>query len=135
LDGYRQALETAGVQFDSGLVVKAAGGIEGALQATKKLLSRQPDVTAIFAQNDLMAVGVLAALRDLGRRVPEDCAVIGCDDIDVAAYTAPPLTTVRVPFNEVGEKAMQVLLDAIENAAAPGGNTSLEVRVVVRAST
>ena len=135
LDGYRQALETAGIEFDQSLVANASGEIEEAVRATKELIARRPDLTAIFAQNDLMAVGVLAALRDMGRRVPEDCAVVGCDDIDVAAYTAPPLTTVHVPFHEVGEAAMRVLLDAIENPSTSRSNMSLGVRLVVRAST
>jgi LacI family transcriptional regulator len=135
LAGYRQSLEAAGMQFDQGLVAKGAGEIEEALRATKDLFARQPDVTAIFAQTDLMAIGVLAALRDLGRTVPKECAVVGCDDIDAAAYTSPPLTTVRVPFKEVGATAMRVLLDAIENPAAPTSNTSLDVRLVVRSST
>ena len=78
---------------------------------------------------------MLAALHDLGRSVPRDCAVVGCDDIDVAAYTAPPLTTVRVPFTEVGEQAMRTLLDAIESESPPVERAPLDVRLVVRQSS
>jgi len=135
LDGYRKALEDAGVEFDPELVGRGRGEIREALNATKSLLGRRPDVTAVFAQNDVMAIGVLAALRELGRAVPGDCAVVGCDDIDLAAYTAPPLTTVHVPFNAVGEQAMRALLDAIENDAPAPERASLEVRLVIRQSS
>jgi LacI family transcriptional regulator len=135
LDGYRKALEEAGIEFDAELVGRGRGEIEEGRRATMDLLGRRPEVTAVFAQNDLMAIGVLAALRELGRGVPADCAVVGCDDIDVAAYTAPPLTTVRVPFNQVGEQAMRTLLDAIESEAPPAERPPLDVRLVVRQSS
>jgi LacI family transcriptional regulator len=135
LAGYRQALEKDGIAFEPVLVADGEGRIEPARRATGGLLDRSPAVTAIFAQNDIMAIGVLAALRDLRRAVPADCAVVGCDDIDVAAYTAPPLTTVRVPFNRVGHEAMRVLLDTIEGASAAPRVSRLPVELVVRAST
>ncbi len=135
LAGYRQALDAAGIEFDASLLVDGAGEIEAARVATRELLERRPDVTAIFAQNDTMAVGVLAALHELRKAVPADCAVAGCDDIDMAAYTAPPLTTVRVPFKRVGEEAMRVLLDTIESNPESRGGAVLPVELVVRAST
>ncbi|HZQ48750.1 MAG TPA: LacI family DNA-binding transcriptional regulator [Candidatus Dormibacteraeota bacterium] len=135
LAGYRRALDDGGVAFDEALVVDGGDTIELARAATRALLERHPDVTAVFAQNDTMAVGALAALRELGRSVPAECAVVGCDDIEVAAYTAPPLTTVRVPFNRVGEEAMRMLLDTIEEAAPGPPPAPLPVELVVRAST
>jgi LacI family transcriptional regulator len=135
LAGYRRALEQAGIAFDAALVAGAAGSIESARIASRALIEHRPDVTAIFAQNDAMAVGAMAALRQLRKAVPADCAVVGCDDIDIAAYTAPPLTTVRVPFKRVGEEAMRVLLDTIENAPAGGGAGAFPVELVMRGST
>jgi LacI family transcriptional regulator len=135
LHGYRRALEEAGIEFAPVLVAEGGGDMATALAATLELMNRRPDVTAIFAQNDTIAVGVLAGLRRLGRRVPEDCAVVGCDDIDVAAYTSPSLTSVRVPFNEVGEAAMRALLDMIEAGAMEQPNIVLPVQLVVREST
>ena len=135
LAGYRKALEDAGIEFDAGLVAPGRDEIDGALKATTELLGRRPDVTAVFAQNDVMAIGVLAALRELGRSVPAGCAVVGCDDIDIAAYTAPPLTTVRVPFTDVGEHAMRALLDTIESATPPPARPPLDVHLVVRQSS
>jgi LacI family transcriptional regulator len=135
LRGYRQALEDAGMDFVPTLVAEGSGEIASAMAATKTLLEQHPDVTALFAQNDTMALGVLAGLRELGRDVPGDCAVAGCDDIGVAAYTAPPLTTVRVPFTRVGQEAMRVLLDMIEGDVKAQLNVTFPVELVVRQST
>jgi LacI family transcriptional regulator len=113
LRGYQRALESAGVAYRSDLVEESDWQVEGGYTATLRLLERVPDITAIFAQNDTMAMGVLSALHELGRRVPDDCAVVGCDDIPLAAHTVPSLTTVRLPFYETGEVAMRLLLDII----------------------
>ncbi len=135
LGGYRQALEQMGIRFDQGLVEEGHWEIEGGYAATRRLLERAPDVTAIFAQNDTMAVGVLSALHDLRRRVPDDCAVVGCDDIPFAAHTIPPLTTVRIPFIERGEVAVRLLLDSIADGAAAPERTVMPAVLVPRAST
>lgn len=111
--GYEAALRAAGIAPDPRLVEHADGEIEGGYRAMLGLLDRAPDLDAIFVQTDAMAVGALSALHERGRRVPDDCAVVGCDDIPVAAHTVPRLSTVRIPFFEVGEAAMRVLLDAI----------------------
>jgi LacI family transcriptional regulator len=82
-----------------------------------------------------MAIGVLSALRGLGKRVPDECAVVGCDDIDMAAYTVPPLTTVHVPFYETGAEAMRLLLNMISNGSVTPSKVVLPVQLIVRAST
>jgi len=133
--GYRRALEVAGLPFEGELVEEGRSEIEGGEAATMRLLERRPDTTAIFAQNDTMAIGVLNALRRLGKRVPDDCAVAGCDDIDVAAYTAPPLTTVHVPFFEIGKEAMRLLLTMIGDGTVAPRKVLLPVHLVVRASS
>ena len=135
LRGYRKALEDAGIEFVPTLVAEGGGEISVARAATRDLLTRHPDLTAIFAQNDTMAIGVLAGLRELGLQVPDRVAVAGCDDIAVAAYTAPPLTTVRVPFVQVGESAMHALLDMIEGSSEPQKDAVMPVELVVRDST
>ncbi|UJP10083.1 substrate-binding domain-containing protein [Microbacterium sp. KUDC0406] len=81
--------------------------------------ARLTDATAIFAANDQMALGVLRALAEAGRRVPEDVAVIGFDDIADAADYSPPLSTVRQDFDALGEQAVQALIADIEGAAVP----------------
>lgn len=135
LKGYKKALEEAGVAFAPDLVEAGDWEPEGGYQATMRLLDRTPRITAIFAQNDAMALGVLSALHDRGLSVPEDCAVVGCDDVPLAAHTVPSLTTVHVPFYETGETAARLLIDMIEDGGegAPK-RTLLPVYLVRRRS-
>ncbi len=135
LRGYRRALEEAGLKYDEGLIEEGRWEIEGGQAATRTLFARRPEVTAIFAQNDTMAIGVLSALFGLGKRVPEDCAVAGCDDIDIAAYTVPPLTTVHIPFYETGAEAMRLLLSMIATGTFTPRKLLLPVQLIARASS
>jgi len=135
LRGYRRALEEAGREYDEGLVEEGRWEIEGAQSATIDLFESRPEIDAIFAQNDTMAIGVLSALHGLGKRVPEDCAVAGCDDIDIAPYTVPPLTTVHVPFYETGAEAMRLLLTMIATGSPVQTRVVLPVHLIARAST
>lgn len=111
LKGYERALEEAVITPDPSLVEFGDWEPEGGYRAALRLLERAPDVTAIFVQSDLMAFGVLHALYDRGLSVPGDCALLGCDDIPMAAHALPPLTTVRVPFYETGGAAVRLLLE------------------------
>ncbi len=133
--GYRQALLEAGLADDPTLVEECDGEISGGFEATRRLLSRRPDLTAIFAQNDTMAIGVLSALHTFGKSVPADCSVVGCDDIEIAAYTVPPLTTVRVPVYETGEEAIRLLLKMIASGSSGPRGTLLPVQLIPRASS
>jgi len=135
LRGYLRALEGAGLAFDDALVEDGNWEIGTAKQATFELLKRRPRLTAIFAQNDNMAIGTLSALREQGKDVPTDCAVVGCDDIDIAAFTAPPLTTVHVPFYETGAQAMRLLIEMITTGSNAPRNVMLPVYLVAREST
>ena len=130
LRGYRKALEEAGLPFDERLVTD---GNDGA--ATEELLQRVPAISAIFAENDHLAIGVLSALRDLGKRVPQDCAVVGCDDIEMAAFTVPPLTTIHIPFYETGEQAMRLLLEMITSGSVAPRKLLLPVHLISRGSS
>ncbi|MER6134923.1 LacI family DNA-binding transcriptional regulator [Streptomyces sp. BV286] len=99
-------------------------------------LAADPEVTAVFAANDDMAIGLIHALTEAGRRVPEDVSVVGFDDIPVAAYVTPPLTTVRQPFDAVAQEGLKRLVHAIENPGAdPLPASGPPVDLVVRAST
>jgi LacI family transcriptional regulator len=134
LRGYREALEEAGLRFDERLVAEGEGDLVQAGVAAMELLRRVPEITAIFAQNDNMAIGVLNALRGGGKRVPSDCAVVGCDDIDMAAFTVPPLTTVRVPFYEAGAQGMRLLIEMITTGSVAPRKVLLPVQLVARAT-
>ena len=135
LRGYRRALEEAGLPFDEKLVEEGEWDTGVARAATLKLLQRRPRITAIFAQNDNMAIGALSALHERGKSVPEDCAVVGCDDIDVAAYTMPPLTTIHVPFYETGAQAMRLLIEMITTGSVTPRKVLLPVHLVARESS
>jgi LacI family transcriptional regulator len=111
--GYRLALEEAGIPLDPALVVPGDYTREGGAAALARLLAQAQPPTAIFAGNDLMAIGALAAARRAGRRVPDDLAIVGYDDIPEAAVTTPALTTVAVPKYEMGRAAATLLLDRL----------------------
>ncbi|MFJ1709367.1 LacI family DNA-binding transcriptional regulator [Kitasatospora sp. NPDC088346] len=103
-----------------------------------KELAARPEVTAVFAANDQMALGLMLALRDAGRRVPEDVSVVGFDDVPEAPYFAPPLSTVRQDFEEVGRQCVALLLDQIDRPAdAPAATRMISVtpELVVRSSS
>jgi LacI family transcriptional regulator, galactose operon repressor len=133
--GYRRALDEAGVESANDLVEEAGVDVASGVLALPRLLERRPSVTAVFCQHDLVAVGALAALRAVGKRVPYDCSIVGCDGLDSAAFTNPPLTTVRVPFYEVGGEAMRVLLRMVAGGTAAADKINLPVQLIARASS
>jgi len=102
---------------------------------TKQLLARQKPFTAIFAYNDISAIGAIRALMEKGLRVPQDISVLGFDDIPGAAFHTPSLTTVRQPLNRMGEVAAQTLLDRIEGKKEYPSEIAIEPELVVREST
>ena len=100
------------------------------------MLKLQPCPTAIFAANDAMAIGALSALREDGLRVPEDVAVAGFDDIPIARYVSPPLSSVHVPIAQLGEQAMDLLLGAIRTPENGGARrVVLPTTLVIRKSS
>ncbi|MFJ9565243.1 LacI family DNA-binding transcriptional regulator [Streptomyces fuscichromogenes] len=111
LEGWRSALAARG--SDEPPVVEGDWSASSGYVAGRKLAA-DDDVTAVFAANDDMAIGLIRALTEAGRRVPEDVSVIGFDDIPVAAYVNPPLTTVRQPFDAVAQEGLRLLVHAIE---------------------
>jgi LacI family transcriptional regulator len=113
LEGFRATLRTGGVRLGPSGIVESDWSSAGARVATHRLLDADPAITAIFAQSDLMALGVLRALAQRGVSVPDDCSVVGCDDLAMAEFTSPPLTTVRVPFEETAALAADLLLRSV----------------------
>ena len=109
-------------------------GVPKAATAPGKSLARERDVTAVFAGNDQMALGLLRALLEAGRRVPEDVSVIGFDDLPEAGYFHPPLTTMRQDFPRLGQRVMEVLSRALEGETEPSVDL-VPTTLVVREST
>jgi DNA-binding LacI/PurR family transcriptional regulator len=133
LDGYRDALRAANIEPRPEWVVEAAFDAGSGHRAMAELLARGP-VDAVFVASDVVAFGALGALREAGRRVPDDISVVGFDDIPLAAFLEPPLTTVRLPAYALGHAVASALLDRIANPAAPR-RTLLPTELVVRSST
>lgn len=136
VDGYRAALETAGLPVDPALIRPGNFHHESGYRAGLELL-RSPDrPTAVFAGNDLQALGLYEAARELGLRVPEDLSVVGFDDLPVARWVGPPLTTVRQPLTEMAEAAARLVLELGRREQPPAGTRmELATRLVVRSST
>ena len=132
-DGYRLAMREAGADLDESLVVEANFNAASGRRAMASLLER-PGLTAVFIASDVVAFGAMAAIREAGLRVPDDISVVGFDDIPLAAYFDPPLTTVHLPAHDLGRAAGVALLDRI-NGRATEARTVLPTELVVRAST
>jgi DNA-binding LacI/PurR family transcriptional regulator len=129
--GWARALRAAGRSAGTELVSAGDFTRAGGRAATEALLARIPGIDGLFAASDLMALGALDTLRAAGRRVPDDVAVVGFDDSELARTTDPPLTTVRQPIEQLGAEMAQVLIAQLEDDAPPTGvvlNTELVVR-------
>jgi LacI family transcriptional regulator len=113
LDGYRRALLEAGIAYDDALVVDGGFLEQGGQEGMQRLLERDLGLTAVFAANDQSAAGALHTMRTRGVRVPDDISLIGYDDVLLARYLYPALTTVRQPFVEMGQAAAMLALSAL----------------------
>jgi DNA-binding LacI/PurR family transcriptional regulator len=132
-DGYRQALDAAGIPFDPLLVAHGDGGPESGDLAMQQLLAYPEIPTAVFCYNDMEAFGALRAVRARGLRVPADLSLVGFDDLSLASYIDPPLTTVHQPKQEMGRQAAETLLELLA-----GGKPASIVKpcaLIVRQST
>lgn len=130
--GWRQALESAGLPTDA--MVRGDFTTLGGADAAERLLAQHPDVDAIFCASDVMAASALAVLRAHGRRVPQDVAVMGFDDLEVAESTRPPLSTVAQPVREMAVRAGRMLIDLLAHPDKDPEPVMLTARVVLRES-
>ncbi|MEV6961192.1 LacI family DNA-binding transcriptional regulator [Streptomyces sp. NPDC051207] len=134
LRGYREALERAGVEIRPSRIVEGDFTERSGRLATAELIARDPKIDAVLAASDTMAAGALSALRAAGRRVPQDVAVIGFDDFELAEHTEPQLTTVRQPVEEIGRTMVRLLLEEMEDSAVAWRHVILRTELVRRAS-
>ena len=119
--------------FDERLVAHASFDAGSGHRAMALLLSQGP-IEAVFVASDVVAFGAIAAIREAGLRVPHDISIVGFDDIALAAYFDPPLTTVRLPAYDLGVAAGKALLDRVAGRTVPD-RTQLPTELVVRSST
>jgi DNA-binding LacI/PurR family transcriptional regulator len=138
--GYERALGEAGITPEPCMIVPGRFEEQGGREAMRALLARKPRPTAVFAANDMMAIGAMKVIRREGLRVPEDIAVVGFDDIPVAQYIEPSLTTVHQPIYQVGRRAAETLAMRLSDGPeGPDDMTSatrhiLRTRLVIRES-
>jgi LacI family transcriptional regulator len=135
IDGYRSALERAGVKYDPTLVRHGDFQHEGGFLCGGELLDIDDPPTAIFAGSDHQALGVYEAARQRGLRIPEDLSVVGFDDLPVDRWLSPPLTTVRQPLAEMGRVAAEMLGTLIEGMPLASRRVELATELIVRSST
>ncbi|HZF92842.1 LacI family DNA-binding transcriptional regulator [Streptomyces sp.] len=133
IDGFRDALTDAGHEVDEGMIEAGDFTEEGGRRAMAELLSRRPDLDAVFAASDVTAAGARHALREAGRRIPDDVALVGYDDSAIARHMDPPLTSVRQPIEEMGRRMIDLLLTEIADRR-PAVSRGLERRQVVLAT-
>ena len=136
--GYRQALLDAGLSYDPALFVPGTGRAHSGERALSILRGLNVPPTAIFCYNDMTAIGLLQAAREAGLEVPQDVALVGFDDIPLASYVCPSLTTISQPMDEMGQKAMHMVLRLIGDEQVGDKvvtNTVVRGRLVVRESS
>jgi len=134
LEGYRMALMRSGLTPEPALEIQGTFGERSGYEAAQALVALQPRATAVFVANDHMAVGLMSALHDLGLQIPRDIAMAGFDDIPMARFLTPPLTTVHLDVEELGRRAVRFLLDPTRLRVADEQQDMVPVTLVVRSS-
>ncbi len=134
LEGYRKALEESRLLYNPALVFEKDFLYENGKEVVENLQKNNVEFDAIFAGNDLMAIGAMDTLQKFGVNVPEDVSVIGCDDIDMASMTIPTLTTIYQPMRKIGEIAAQKIIDILKNEKVNEITTVVPTELVIRRS-
>ncbi|MGB8984576.1 MAG: LacI family DNA-binding transcriptional regulator [Anaerolineales bacterium] len=132
--GLLSALQEAGLPWDESWLIYCPPSVQGGHDAALALLKTHPMLTALFCYNDLVAIGALQAAIHAGRRVPDTLAIVGHDDIPVAALVSPALTTCRVPRYELGARAVTALLERLRDCPSDAGPVVLQPELVIRES-
>jgi LacI family transcriptional regulator len=131
-EGYTKAINEAGREIDPTLIAEGDFSENSGYLAMKTLLPSKPD--AVFAQSDIMAIGAMRATQEAGLSIPQDIAFVGFDDLPIASLSTIKLTTIRQPITQFGIKAVELLMDVIENGTKPAKRLILETELVIRDS-
>jgi LacI family transcriptional regulator len=134
LIGYREALEKMGIPYDETLIEAGNWEVQSGYPAAKKFLGMSLRPTAIFATNDLMALGAIYAIQETGLRVPEDIAIVGYDDREITSISRPTITTVTLPCYEMGQTSAQLLLQRLANQPELDAPIRVQGKLVIRES-
>ncbi|WP_460069080.1 LacI family DNA-binding transcriptional regulator [Streptomyces sp. YKOK-I1] len=135
LAGFVDAFAEAGIAVDGRGIFSGGFLFEGGRAAVRRALADGVAFDAVFAHNDASAAGVVTGLREAGLEIPRDVAVVGFDDVELASYTYPALTTIRQPMREMGESAVRMLLEHVRGSPQAAASCSLATSLVVRGST
>ncbi len=135
VQGFQQTLAAHGLPAADSRICSDAPTLEGGYAATQALLMRHPETTAVFAYNDLMAIGAIRACKDAGRRIPDEVSIIGFDDISMAAMVTPSLSSVHVNKYDIGQNAMARILQMLEQPDAVFPEQNMAVELILREST
>jgi LacI family repressor for deo operon, udp, cdd, tsx, nupC, and nupG len=137
LEAYGQIMQERFGGAPQAYVQRADNSCRGGYEAAKRLLALDAPPSAVFAMDDMMAIGALSAARDSGWAVPGDLSIVGFDDMDASAYVRPALTTLRQPMQEIGQQAVQLLLQVIDGEVHAGSwpRYALEPQLIVRDSS
>lgn len=135
LNGFCDTARAHGLTSDTCLQVEGNWNCESGYQAMRRMLACRPRPTGVFSANDRMGIGAIRAIREAGLRVPEDVSLVGLDDIEVAAYQSPPLTTVRQPFANMAVRAVELLIALLEGRALETPDIVIPPQLIVRQST
>ncbi|MDH3674143.1 MAG: LacI family transcriptional regulator [Anaerolineae bacterium] len=135
VSGFRDALATHGLHANDDWIVSGPATLTSGYDHARELLTQHPEITAVFAYNDLMALGALRACRDVGLSVPGDCAVVGFDNIQLAGMVTPSLTSIHIDKYALGQEAMARLLEMINNPDETFPPISVNPDLIIREST
>lgn len=134
LAGYRKALHEAGIEENPSWIVEADFECDSAVEAAKKLISHGDRPTAVFCFNDIMALAAISTFRQAGLDVPNDMSVVGYDNIDLAGFFSPPLTTIHTPKRRLGKTAIKLLMERLANKESEQQVFEMQPELVVRRS-
>ncbi|WP_086580707.1 DNA-binding transcriptional regulator CytR [Serratia marcescens] len=135
LQGYVQALRRNGITVESSYITRGDFTYEAGAQALTALMAQPKPPTAVFCHSDVMAIGVLSEAKKMGLRVPQDLSIVGFDDLKLAQYCDPPLTTVAQPRFQIGQQAMLLLLEQLNGQTVASGSRLLDSELIIRGST
>ena len=135
LKGYRQAMKSAGLSVPSGWIRNGDFSLRSGHQRMSAILEEVEKPSAVFCANDEMAIGAMQAARETGLKLPKELSVIGFDDIEIAEYAHPTLSTVHQPREQMGEQAMRLMLDILDKRAHIGSRIVLSHELIPRDSS
>ncbi|EHK9178589.1 substrate-binding domain-containing protein [Vibrio parahaemolyticus] len=133
-EGYKRAMNEAGLEFNANWIIESDFECEGGYQAFKKMAERGTLPSSIFVSNDMMAMGVINAANELGIKVPDNLSIIGYDDIHIAKFMSPSLTTIHQPKYRLGQAAVETLVRRLDDKSNEAQVVQLEPTLVVRNS-